>query len=147
MYNQPFNPYMQQQFQPFQQGFQPQIQQVQQPKQPEITVAQVATIEQVEQVQMMPGERKVILVQNAPVIAIRIADQMGLVQTEYRKTETFDPRATQNRNIGSEYAPLSVVQQMQAQIQSITDELASIKGVSSRGKSTKQSVSTATDAD
>lgn len=144
MYNpmSPYNPYMAQQFQQaFQQPMQAaQQMQQQQPARPEITVAQVATMEQVEQVQMLPGERKIILVQNVPVIAIRVADQMGLVQTEYRKTETFDPHAQQTAQ-AQEYAPLSVVQQMQAQMQTLAEELENMKGASSRGKSVKQSVS------
>jgi hypothetical protein len=143
LYNQPFNPYIGQQFQPIQtmQPMQPMPQM--QPSKPDITVAQVATIDQVEQVQMLPGERKVILVQNAPVIAIRIADQMGLVQTEYRKTETFDPHAQQAQPQAQEYAPMAVVQQMQAQMHALAQELESMKGASSRGKSVKQSVSAA----
>lgn len=140
-------------FQQFQQGFQQPMQPMQQmpqmqpmqPAKPDITVAQVATIEQVEQVQMMPGERKVILVQNAPVIAIRIADQMGLVQTEYRRTETFDPHAQQQAPT-QEYAPLAVVQQMQAQMQALESELENMKGANSRGKSIKQPVSAVADS-
>lgn len=145
MYNpMPYNPYMAQQFQ---QAFQQPMQTAQpmQPAKPDITVAQVATINQVEQVQMLPGERKIILVQNAPVMAIRIADQMGLVQTEYRKTETFDPHAQQTAQ-AQEYAPLAVVQQMQAQMQALANELESMKGASSRGKSVKQSISAAASA-
>lgn len=150
MYNpmSPYNPYMAQQFQQaFQQPMQAvQPMQPQQPARPEITVAQVATLEQVEQVQMLPGERKIILVQNVPVIAIRVADQMGLVQTEYRKTETFDPHAQQNQLQAQEYAPMAVVQQMQAQMQAFANELESMKGASIRGKSVKQSVPAAASA-
>ena len=148
--NQPFfNPYTQQfgyypqQNQPMQTNpFQPQPQ-----RQPEITVTSVPTMDHVEQVQMLPGEKKIILVQNAPVMAIRIADQMGLVQTEYRKTEPFDPHAQQQQQQAQEYAPLAVVQSMQEQIQILSEELNNIKGVSSRGKSVKQSVSATADAD
>lgn len=103
-----------------------------------ITVGQVATIEQVEQVQLMPGEKKIILVQNAPIMAIRIADQMGLVQTEYRKLEAFDPRQAQPAT--TEYAPLSEVEQLKAQMQQLYSELNAIKGGSNNGKPSKQPV-------
>lgn len=143
MYNQPFNPYG---FQPgYQTGFQQPMSPMQAQRPPEITVAQVATVDQVEQVQMMPGDRKIILVQNAPIIAIRIADQMGLVQTEYRRTEVFDPR-TQQQKPAQEYAPMALVLQMQEQLQAITGELSSMKGVNGRGRPVKQLASTAPDA-
>lgn len=103
-----------------------------------ITVGQVATIEQVEQVQLMPGEKKIILVQNAPIMAIRIADQMGLVQTEYRKLEAFDPRQTQPAQ--TEYAPLSEVEQLKSQMKQLYNELNAIKGGNANGKPSKQPV-------
>ena len=103
-----------------------------------ITVGQVATIEQVEQVQLMPGEKKIILVQNAPIMAIRIADQMGLVQTEYRKLEAFDPRQAQPAQ--TEYAPLPEVEQLKVQMQQLYNELNAIKGGSDNGKPSKQPV-------
>lgn len=51
----------------------------------------VQTIEQIEQVQVQPGQRRIVMVQNEPVIAARSADNMGLVTTEYYKLEKFDP--------------------------------------------------------
>src|SRR5699024_1935732 len=59
LYNQPNN-FTPNQFGQPQTGTQPQTS-------AGITVGQVATIEQVEQVQLMPGEKKIILVQNAPI--------------------------------------------------------------------------------
>lgn len=118
-----------------------QSQQVPQP-QPNnaITVAQVPTIEHVDQVQMMPGDRKIILVQNAPVIAIKVADQMGLVQTEYRHTEPFDPHQMQTPSAQPQYAPLSEFEQLKSEIINLRSELNAIKGGSTNGKSSKQSV-------
>lgn len=144
--NQPYNPYgFSSGYQP---GFQPPMgQQMPVPKTPEITVAQVPSIDQVEQVQMLPGDRKIILVQNAPVIAIRIADQMGLVQTEYRKTEVFSPQlptavpVAQSPATQIEYAPLSVVQELQSQLQAVTRELSTLKGANQHGRPVKQPVS------
>lgn len=56
-------------------------------------VIPVQTIQQVEQVQVQPGQRKMVLVQNEPVIANRTADSMGLVTTDYFSLERFDPNA------------------------------------------------------
>lgn len=55
----------------------------------------VQTIDQVEQVGLQPGQRKVVMVQNDPVVALRAADQLsGLVATKYYRLLEFDPRAT-----------------------------------------------------
>lgn len=56
-------------------------------------VVPVSLIQQVEQVQVQPGQRKMVLVQNEPVIASRSADNMGLVTTEYYRLEKFIPGA------------------------------------------------------
>ena len=62
------------------------------PTQPSgMEVIPVQTIQQVEQVQIQPGQRKLVMVQNEPVIASRAADNMGLVTTEYYKLEKFTP--------------------------------------------------------
>lgn len=107
MYN-PYNPYAylypgQQMAQ--QQPFQPQgimnIPQMQQPT-PQAAQApqtgpdwiQVPEIQQVEQVQVQPGAKAWVMVQNQPVFALRVADQMGLVNTSYYRFEKIDPSAT-----------------------------------------------------
>lgn len=58
---------------------------------PELVTVQ--TVVQVEQVGLQPGQRKIVMVQNEPVIASRYADNMGLVATEYYHLEKFDPAA------------------------------------------------------
>lgn len=106
MYN-PYNPYAylypgQQMAQ--QQLFQPQgmmnIPQTQQnaPQAPQAPQAgpdwiQVPEIQQVEQVQVQPGAKAWVMVQNQPVFALRVADQMGLVNTSYYRFEKIDPAA------------------------------------------------------
>ena len=76
-------------------GYQPmQFGQYQQPTQqtgPELVTVQ--TMGQVEQIGVQPGQRKIVMVQNEPVIAARFADQMGLVTTEYYQLNKFDPAA------------------------------------------------------
>lgn len=61
------------------------------PTGPELVTVQ--TVAQVEQVGLQPGQRKIVMVQNEPVIAARSADNMGLVSTEYYHLEKFDPTA------------------------------------------------------
>lgn len=53
----------------------------------------VQTIAQVDQVSIQPGQRRIVMVQNEPVIAVRFADQMGLVSSEYYRLEKFNPSA------------------------------------------------------
>lgn len=92
MYNQytPYNPYGYQQYMQQFSGYQ-QNQQTVNPNNMEIIP--VPTIQQVEQVGLQPGQRKMIMVQNEPVIAARYADNMGLVTTEYYHLEKFTPGA------------------------------------------------------
>lgn len=81
-----------------------------------ITVVQVPTIEHVEQVQMFPGERKIVLVQNNPdFMAIRVADNAGFVNTEYRMSHVFDPKAAQQQQ-QVQYAPLDSVVQLKKEL-------------------------------
>lgn len=50
-----------------------------------------SSIKQVEQVSVQPGQKAWIMVQNAPIFALRTADNMGLVTTDYYKFEKFIP--------------------------------------------------------
>lgn len=49
------------------------------------------SVKQVEQVGVQPGQKAWIMVQNEPVFALRTADQMGLVTTDYYRFEKIDP--------------------------------------------------------
>lgn len=51
------------------------------------------TVKQVEQVSVQPGQKAWIMVQNEPVFALRTADNMGLITTDYYRFEKFDPSA------------------------------------------------------
>lgn len=84
------------QYDPYAQGYRrdPQMQQQRPVCQQQTTdVVQVATVQQVEQVQMQYGQRKIIMVQNEPVIAMRVADNMGLTTTDYYRLVKFEPFA------------------------------------------------------
>lgn len=105
-----YNPYA---FNPYNQQYLMQQQQMQQmqseAKVPGITVVHVPTIDHVEQVGMLPGDRKIVLIQNNPdVMAIRVADNAGFVNTEYRMSHVFDPKAAQQQQ-QVQYASLDSV--------------------------------------
>lgn len=88
-----------------------------------ITVVQVPTIEHVEQVQMFPSERKIVLVQNNPdFMAIRVADNAGFVNTEYRMTQVFDPKSTQQQQ-QVQYAPMDAVMQLKKELDDLKKSL------------------------
>lgn len=110
-----FNPYNQQYL--MQQQQMQQMQQVQpESKVPGIAVVQVPTIDHVEQVGMLPGDRKIVLVQNNPdFLAIRVADNAGFVNTEYRMSQVFDPKAAQQQQ-QVQYAPLDSVVQLKKEL-------------------------------
>ena len=96
MYN--YNPYYPQFGQ--QNSIYPQNQFIQSQQNPGMEVVPVPTIQQVEQVQVQPGQRKMVLVQNEPVIASRSADNMGLVTTDYYRLEKFVPGASVSTQTG-----------------------------------------------
>lgn len=52
----------------------------------------VNDVDKVEQVNVMAGQKAWVMVQNEPVFALRVADNMGLVSTEYYKFEKYNPR-------------------------------------------------------
>ena len=127
------SPAFQQQFQPnFQQQFHPMqtVQAMQSPPAPAFSVVQVPTIENVEQIQLQPEEKKIVLVQNQPVLAMRTADAMGLVSTRYFALSDYDPHV-QQASAHPEYAPFAIVQDMQAQIADLTQQIADMKGAMS----------------
>lgn len=81
-------------------------------------VLSVATIKQVEQVPVQPGRQVLVMVQNDPVIAMRTADQMGLVQTDYYHIQRFDPEQAAP---AQEYATKTELAQLQGVVQQILD--------------------------
>lgn len=89
-------------------------------RQSNIRAVRVPTIEQVEQIQLQPNEELIAMVQNVPVIAYRYADAMGVVTTEYRRTEPFDPHKQQPTQ---EYAPLAVVAQLKQELDALKQQI------------------------
>lgn len=82
------------QFNQFSQFGQPTQNLPQRPQQSGPDWMQVPTVKQVEQIQVQPGGKAWVMVQNEPVFALRVADQMGLVTTSYYRFEKYDPDAT-----------------------------------------------------
>lgn len=89
------NPYIQQmqQFPQMQQMTQiPQMQQKpQNTASAGVDILYVPDLRSVDNVQILPMQKKLIMVQNEPVIAMRVSDSMGLVTTDYYRLEKFDP--------------------------------------------------------
>lgn len=54
------------------------------------------SVKQVEQVSVQPGQKAWIMVQNAPVFALRTADNMGLVTTDYYRLKSSTPAIRRN---------------------------------------------------
>lgn len=125
MYNQPFT----------QQNFQPQppmhIQNTQN-RQPGTDVVTIQSIKQVEQVPVPPGRQVLVMVQNDPVIAMRTADQIGLVQTIFYKIEQFNPEDSEPKK--EEYATKSEFMQLQGIVQEIVNGLTGGKANESAAK-------------
>lgn len=73
---------------------------------------QVPTAKQVEQVSVQPGGKAWVMVQNEPIFALRVADQMGLVSTDYYRFEKIDPASTQP--VASDYVTRAEFEQFVA---------------------------------
>lgn len=77
------------------------------------------SVKQVEQVSVQPGQKAWIMVQNEPVFALRTADNMGLITTDYYRFEKFDPSAAP-----VEPAPAYVtVEQLEERLSAFADSL------------------------
>lgn len=102
-----------------------------------MSVGQVATVENVEQIQLQPNERRIVMVQSQPVIAMRSADNMGLVSTRYFQLVEFDPRSAQTET-AAEYAPLAAVQELRTQIADLSQQLSDLRGAVRNEKPTSK---------
>lgn len=90
-----FNPYVMGNFGQNANNYGQQMQQPQ-PQGGGLDIVAVQNVQQVEQVQINPGQRRLVMVQNEPVVAMRTADNMGLASTEYYQLVKFDPTARTN---------------------------------------------------
>lgn len=112
-----------------QNGFQPQ-QNGPQAAQPNMEVVPVQTIQQVEQIGLQPGQRKMVMVQNDAVVALRVADPVsGLVDTKYFNLVEFDPRAVQGQAVPANYV---TVEQLEERLAAFADSLKPAAGKSKK---------------
>ena len=86
-------------------------------------IINVQTIQQVEQVQIAPGQRKLIMVQNEPVVAVRVADNMGLASTEYYKLIKFDPFANETNTHGADSNKYVTEEQLEERLNKLIDSI------------------------
>lgn len=115
------------QYDPYTTGYRrdPQMQQQRPVCQQQTTdVVQVATVQQVEQVQMQYGQRKIIMVQNEPVIAMRVADNMGLTTTDYYRLVKFEP-FTQTQQMQQPAGNYITEEQLESRLAAFADALKS----------------------
>lgn len=66
------------------------------PKQSGPDWVRVANVQQIDQVAVLPGQKSWIMVQSEPVFAVRVADEVGLIHTEYYRFESFNPAVDRN---------------------------------------------------
>lgn len=85
----------------------------------------VPNMQQVEQVNVQPGQTAWIMVQSAPVFAVREADKVGLTTTDYYRFEKFDPSVTQQPQ-ATVVSP-SEIEQLMARVQALEDEISEAK--------------------
>ena len=88
----------------------------------DMSISYVQTIQQVEQVQVQPNQRRLILVQNEPVVAMRVADGMGLTTTEYYKLTKFNPSADVV-NVVNESGKYVTEEQLEERLKILLDSL------------------------
>lgn len=123
-----FNPYAMNNFAQNANNYGQQTQQVQGQQQAQassgLDIVTVQTIQQVEQVQVNPSQRRLVMVQNEPVVAMRIADNMGIATTEYYRLEKFNPTDTIQRTAGNDYI---TKEQLEARLSEMFEQLTSMK--------------------
>lgn len=83
----------------------------------------VQTIQQVEQVQIAPGQRKLIMVQNEPVVAVRVADNMGLASTEYYRLMKFDPFANKTDTAEADSNKYVTEEQLEKRLNALVNDI------------------------
>lgn len=112
---------------------------VQPVKSAEFDWIRVNSMDDVKNVSVPPGQKAWIMLQNDPIFVVKSANDMGLATTQAFKFEPYNPQ--QQQAPAAEYAPMSVVQQLQQQIETLSSELNALKGGMTRGKPVKQSAS------
>lgn len=125
-----FNPYTMSNFGQNANGYGQQFQQAQGQQQTQmqqsagLDIVTVQTIQQVEQIQINPCQRRLVMVQNEPVVAMRTADNMGIATTEYYRLEKFNPMDTVQRTYENDYI---TKEQLEARLSEMFKQLTTMK--------------------
>lgn len=124
-----FNPYTMSNFGQNANNYGQQFQQVQGQQQQTqahagLDIVTVQTIQQVEQIQINPCQRRLVMVQNEPVVAMRTADNMGIATTEYYRLEKFNPTDTIQRPSENDYI---TKEQLEARLSEMFEQLTTMK--------------------
>lgn len=96
----------------------------------------VNTLDDIKSVTVNPGEKAWIMLKNEPIFAVKIADSMGMTNTEYFKFEPYDPSSEQSKNPVI-YATIDDINELRSEIEAL-------KGANNRVKSVKQPVQSST---
>lgn len=113
------------------QQFQPQY-----PQSQSFDWIRVNTLDDIKSVTVNPGEKAWIMLKNEPVFAVKIADAMGMANTEYFKFESYDPSSQQSKKSVT-YATIEDINELRSEIEAL-------KGANNRVKSVKQPVQSST---
>lgn len=92
----------------------------------------VNTLDDIKSVTVNPGEKAWIMLKNDPIFAVKIADSMGMANTEYFKFEPYDPSSEQSKKPVI-YATIDDINELRSEIEAL-------KGGNNRAKSIKQPV-------
>lgn len=79
----------------------------------------VNDLKQVEQVSVPAGGKAWVMLNNAPVFALRTADNMGLITTDYYRFEKYDPASAQ----GEPAASYVTAEQLEERLAAFADSL------------------------
>lgn len=82
-----------------------------QPTQSNLEWIPVPNVKQVEQVSVQPGAKAWVMVQNEPIFALRSADNMGLITTDYYRFEKIDPSVMATTTTSPDYVTRAEFQQ------------------------------------
>lgn len=96
----------------------------------------VNTLDDIKSVTVNPGEKAWIMLKNDPIFAVKIADSMGMANTEYFKFEPYDPSSEQSKKPVI-YATIDDINELRSEIEAL-------KGANNRAKSVKQPVQSST---
>lgn len=82
----------------------------------------VQDINQIEQISVMAGQKAWIMVQNEPIFALRTANNMGLVTTEYYRFEKYDKEKSEENQKSNYVTHDEMTQAIEEALKGLKDE-------------------------